>query len=411
MMLPPGSTIGVLGSGQLGRMFTHAAHQMGYRVHIYSPNTDTPAGQSADLEVTASYEDADSLHTFARHVDVVTYELEHVPLSALDVIENHIAVRPGYEVLATAQNRVVEKSRLQRAGLPVPDFAAVNAVSDIHAFLSHKKTSDVVVLKTAEQGYDGKGQTLVDGIADADAALDRINQRKAIVEELIDFDYELSVIGSRSLEGHFEYFGPVLNFHRNHILDVSVAPAKRMSPAVRAEAIEITKALLEELDACGVVCVEFFYTTDGRLLINEIAPRPHNSGHLTLEASTTSQFEQQVRAVCGLPLGSMEQSTPAAMANLLGMHLAGNSLQWQNVLNWPTVKLHLYGKGVPHPGRKMGHLTATAPQAEIAESLVRSARKNMRLDSGDDFTENHFNYKSESHIEMDSNRPNPSATQ
>ncbi len=376
MSIFPGGTIGVLGSGQLGRMLAMAAHTLGYRVHVFSPDTDTPAGQAATREITASYDDVDALRAFASGVDVVTLEFENIPLGAIDVVERIVPVRPGRQVLATAQNRIVEKSTLRNAGLPVADHAAVRCSSDIVQFIEQCGDAGRVVLKSAEAGYDGIGQTIVEGTFDADAALSRIDTESAIVEKLIEFECELSVIGSRSDKGDVECFGPVLNRHRDHILDTSVAPAENLSPTVRAEAIEMTRTVLEQLDVCGVLCVELFYTTGGQLLINEIAPRPHNSGHLSIEAAVCSQFEQQVRAVCGLPLGSMQQVRPAAMANLLGQHVAGVT-DWSSLLSWPTVKLHLYGKEDPRSRRKMGHLTATAANSAAAESQVLRARRDL----------------------------------
>jgi len=381
MIISPGSTIGVLGSGQLGRMFAIAAHQLGYRVHVYSPDALTPAGQAADLEITASYSDEDALRAFARHVDVVTIEFENIPLRAVEVIEECVPVRPGRTVLASAQNRITEKTMLRNAGLPVPEFATVGGQSDIAEFIQLGAGSRKVVLKSTEAGYDGKGQTIVNGLVDAAAGWARIGHGSAIVEDLVDFEFELSVVGARSVTGEFECFGPILNYHRDHILDVSIAPADCVPSKIRAEAIQMTRTILESLNVIGVLCVEFFYTKDGRLLINEIAPRPHNSGHLSIEAAETSQFEQQVRAVCGLPLGSMRQYAPAAMANLLGEHFGDVEPDWLALLEWPTVKLHLYGKNALRRERKMGHLTAVAASAAIAESHVRSARLVMALGS------------------------------
>jgi len=375
MSFNPGATIGVLGSGQLGRMFAFAAHRLGYRVCVFSPDSGTPAGQAADREITAPYEDKNALRAFARRVDVVTVEFESIPLSAIEAVERIVPVRPGLNVLATAQNRIAEKTTLQQLGLPVPEFAPVSCAADIERFIDQAADSRPVVLKSASAGYDGKGQSIVNGKDDALEALHRIGDPQAIVEAHVDFECELSVVGARSVDGEIQCFGPIHNEHRDHILDVSVAPSDCLLPAVRAEAIEITQMVLEQLEVCGVLCVEFFYTRDGRLLVNEIAPRPHNSGHLTIEAATTSQFEQQVRAVCGLPLGSMQLLRPAAIANLLGEQLMAKEPDWNSLLAWPTLKLHLYGKGIPRAGRKMGHMTATASSSVVAESHVRGARR------------------------------------
>jgi len=375
MTIPPGATIGLLGSGQLGRMFAGAAHQLGYRVHVFSPDADSPAGQVSEQEISSPYDDVDALTKFAQHVDIVTLEFENIPLTAVNAIERFVPVRPGPDVLAAAQNRIVENSSLRKAGLPVPVFATVAGPNDIRTFLSRPNATAQAVLKSAEAGYDGKGQTRVSTSDDAADALSRIGTSNAIVEELVNFQLELSVIGARSPDGHIQCFGPIVNDHQNHILDVSVAPAEGIDPGICAEAIEITRCVLEHFDVTGVLCVEMFLTTDGRLLVNEIAPRPHNSGHLTIEACVTSQFEQQVRTVCGLPLGSMELLRPAAMANLLGDHLAAPTTDVTAALQSPDVKLHLYGKRDPRLKRKMGHITATAATSTVAESLVRAARR------------------------------------
>ena len=285
-------------------------------------------------------------------------------------------------MLATAQNRLAEKSIARSFGLPVADHAAVRRASDITEFIERSSSDGRFVLKSAEAGYDGKGQTVVNGTEDAGAAWERVGGGESILEEFVDFECELSVIGSRSVDGDVQCFGPIMNQHRDHILDVSVAPAEQLPDDVRADAIEMTRAVLEGLDVCGVLCVEFFYTVEGRLLINEIAPRPHNSGHLSIEAAGCSQFEQQLRAVCGLPLGSMQQVRPAAMANLLGQHVA-QAAGWSSLLRRPNVKLHLYGKGDPRANRKMGHLTATADTAAVAESHVRAARRDLASDDID----------------------------
>ncbi|MEZ6059159.1 MAG: 5-(carboxyamino)imidazole ribonucleotide synthase [Planctomycetaceae bacterium] len=377
MTFLPGSTIGMLGSGQLGRMFAFAAHQLGYRIVVYSPDRNSPAGQAANREISAAYDDADALRKFAKSVNVVTLEFENIPIPTVEVVEQFVPVRPGPHVLAVAQNRIREKSTLQRAGLPVPKFVAVQSADDITTFLQSETTNQRGVLKSAEAGYDGKGQTIAEGILDTADAWNRIGNASAIIEELVDFRCEVSVIGARGIDGQIECFGPVLNHHSNHILDVSIAPAMGLAASLNLEAIEITRSVLESLDVVGVLCVEFFVTSDGRLLINEIAPRPHNSGHLTIEAAVTSQFEQQVRAVCGLPLGSMEQIRPAAMANLLGDHLLPGPPAWERLLANPEIKLHLYGKDEARIGRKMGHLTSMADTPEDAQRIVRNARKSL----------------------------------
>jgi 5-(carboxyamino)imidazole ribonucleotide synthase len=368
----PGSVIGVLGSGQLGRMFAIAARRMGYRVHTFSPESDTPTGQVADVEIGASYDDLDAVRSFARAVKVVTFEFENVPAATAQAAAECAPVRPSGSVLHTTQNRLREKSFLASHSFPVTPFRAVNSIDDLTAGLA--EFGYPAVLKTAGFGYDGKGQTKINSSNQAAAALQAGGGRELILESFVDFDAELSVVAARGIDGSFEHWGVIENIHHNHVLDLSIAPAK-VSSAVRAEATEIARAVLERLDVVGVLCVEFFLTTKGGLLINELAPRPHNSGHLTFDACVTSQFEQQLRAVCGLPLGSTELLRPAAMANLLGDLWEEGEPNWVAAAAFPEVKLHLYGKLAPKPGRKMGHLTAMAETPDEAAGLVRAARQ------------------------------------
>ena len=370
----PGATLGVLGSGQLGRMFAIAARRLGYRVHVLSPDDDTPTGQVADLEVRADYLDLERVAEFARGVSAVTFEFENVPAETTRICEQFAPVRPAGSVLFTSQNRRREKTYLRDAGLPVTPFAAVESVEELQAALRQLGTP--AVLKTADWGYDGKGQLVVRSIDDAPAAWAKLGVPQAILEAFIDFDSELSVVAARSIGGDFASYGPIGNAHSHHILDVSVCPA-RVPVSVATEAIEIARAVLERLDVIGVLCVEFFLTRDGRLLINETAPRPHNSGHLTIDAHITCQFEQQVRAICGLPLGSSAQRSPCAMANLLGDLWTPGEPDWPAVLSHPSVKLHLYGKREARVGRKMGHLTALAASVDEAERIARAAREAM----------------------------------
>ena len=377
----PGATLGVLGSGQLGRMFAIAARRMGYRVNVFSPDYDTPTGQVADLENRAAYDDLNAVAEFARGVSVVTFEFENVPAATTAACEMHAPVRPGGHVLHTTQNRLREKTFLKNAGIPVTPFWPVDSQNDLTAALA--ETGGSGVLKTAAWGYDGKGQARIKSREDA-ANLGQVfnlsNQSSAtsdacptILEAFIDFSCEVSVIGVRGSDGSFVAYGPVQNAHANHILDVTSAPAA-VSPRVAADAVEITREIFQQLDVVGVLCVEFFVTKDDRLLVNELAPRPHNSGHYTIDACVSCQFEQQVRAVCGLPLGSPEQLRPAAMANLLGDLWESNPPNWSAALAHRDVKLHLYGKAEPRIGRKMGHLTALADSAEQAAARVIAAR-------------------------------------
>jgi 5-(carboxyamino)imidazole ribonucleotide synthase len=367
----PGSTIGVLGSGQLGRMFAIAARRMGYRVHTFSPETDTPTGQVADVEVQAAYEDLDAVRDFTRQVHVVTFEFENIPVETIDAVAEHVAVRPSGAVLHTTQHRLREKTFLARTGFPVTPFRPIHSLDDLQVGLHH--LGYPAVLKTAGFGYDGKGQAKVYSLSEAEAALQALGGQEAILEAFVDFDREVSVIAARGLDGAFAHYAVVENAHRHHILDISTAPAA-VSPKIAYEAVEIARNVLEALDVVGVLCVEFFLTRDGKLLVNELAPRPHNSGHLTVDACVTSQFEQQLRAVCALPLGSTVQYRPAAMANLLGDLWQHGEPNWPAACVFPEVKLHLYGKLMPRPGRKMGHLTALAATAETASKTVCTAR-------------------------------------
>lgn len=367
----PGSTIGVLGSGQLGRMFAIAARRMGYRVHTFSPDQDTPTGQIADEEIIASYDDLDAVRSFARNVSVVTFEFENVSSAAVEAASEFAPVRPGGNVLHTSQHRLREKTFLANNGFPVAPFKRVNSLDDLLAALN--EIGCPAVLKTAGFGYDGKGQSKITAPDQAQAALNALGNQEAILEAFIHFEREVSVVAARGLDGAFVHYGVVANEHRNHILDITVAPAP-VSAQVQTEAVEIARGVLEALNVVGVMCVEFFLTREGQLLINETAPRPHNSGHFSFDACVTSQFEQQLRAVCGLPLGSTELLRPAAMANLLGDLWEYGEPNWAAACAFPQVKVHLYGKLAPRKGRKMGHLTALATTIEEAEQDVRAAR-------------------------------------
>ncbi|MEO8494404.1 MAG: 5-(carboxyamino)imidazole ribonucleotide synthase [Planctomycetota bacterium] len=368
----PGATIGVLGSGQLGRMFTIAARRLGYRVHVLSPDADTPTGQVADLEINASYDDREAVARFARQVQVVTFEFENVPKDTAELVAQHAPVRPAGSVLHVTQNRFREKSFLRDAGFPVTPFCSVRGPADIPLALD--QIGVPAVLKTAEWGYDGKGQAKLATREQAADAWSALGEQETILEQYIEFDSELSVVAARGLDGQIEHFAPFTNMHRNHILDVSISPAT-VSDQVAQAAVEIARGVLAKLEVVGVLCVEFFVTRDGQLMINELAPRPHNSGHLTIDAHVSCQFEQQVRAVCGLPLGSTEQLRPAAMANLMGDMWGGGEPNWSAACAFPEVKLHLYGKAAARPGRKMGHLTALATDPQIAAARVRDARQ------------------------------------
>jgi 5-(carboxyamino)imidazole ribonucleotide synthase len=366
----PNSTIGVLGSGQLGRMFAIAARRMGYRVHTFSPESDTPTGQVSDFEINAKYEDLDAVRDFARGVSVVTFEFENVPYATVEAVSEFVPVRPRGEVLHITQNRLREKKFLSENGFPVAPFLHIQSLQDFTS------TTFPSVLKTAGFGYDGKGQSKLLSAGDIEGAFAKLNGQEAVLEAFVDFEKEVSVVGARDVNGNFAHYGVIENQHVNHILDVSFSPAN-VSTKISVEAVEITRSIMENLDVVGVLCVEFFVTRDENLIVNELAPRPHNSGHLTFDACVTSQFEQQLRAVCGLPLGSTEFLKPCAMVNLLGDVWAKGEPNWAKALELPNVKLNLYGKAEPRIGRKMGHLTALADSVEEAIKLVNLSRNSL----------------------------------
>lgn len=368
----PGSTIGVLGSGQLGRMFAIAARRMGYRVHTLSPDEDTPTGQVADLEIKAAYEDLDAVCSFARAVSVVTFEFENVPAATAEAAARCAPVRPAGHVLHTAQHRLREKTFLSQAGLPVTPFRRVGSSAELEAAVNQLGLP--AILKTADFGYDGRGQYRIKSPLQLNSAWSAVGEREAVLEAFVDFDLEISVVAARDIDGRFVHYGAIENHHRNGILDISIAPA-RVPVSVVNDAVELARAVLDKLGVVGVLCVEFFVCKDGRLLINELAPRPHNSGHFTFDANLTSQFEQQLRAVCLLPLGGVTQFRPAAMANLLGQLWSDGQPNWAAAAAISDVKLHLYGKIEPRRGRKMGHLTALAPTVDQAFKDVQHARE------------------------------------
>ena len=370
----PGATIGVLGSGQLGRMFAIAARTLGYRVHTYSPDYDTPTGQVADLEICRSYDDLDAVREFAADVDVITFEFENVPAATAAAAAERALVRPAGELLHVTQNRLREKGFLRARGFPVTDFEAVRGEAELVAAI--ERIGAPAILKSAGWGYDGKGQASIAAPSDAAAAWASVGVDEAILEARVAFDAELSVVVARGPSAETVDFGVFENHHIRGVLDTTIAPA-RVGDRVAAAAVDLARSLAVAVDLCGVLCVELFLVGE-ELLVNELAPRPHNSGHLTLDACVTSQFEQQVRAVCALPLGSTKRHGPAAMANLLGDLWTAGEPRWAVALGDPEIKLHLYGKQEPRPGRKMGHLCALAPTSEMARGRVLRAREALK---------------------------------
>jgi 5-(carboxyamino)imidazole ribonucleotide synthase len=367
----PGSTIGVMGSGQLGRMFAIAARRMGYRVHTFSPESDSPTGQLADREVTASYHDAEAVRDFAKGIDVLTFEFENVPTQTVEWAAEFCEVRPAANVLHICQHRLREKQFLAGAGLPLPRFMPVNSAAELADAIKHIGTP--CVLKTAAFGYDGKGQRKIELREDPAKVWEAFGGSHAVLEQFVEFEKEVSVIVARGVDGKMAAYPVCENIHRHHILDVTMVPAN-ISAEVDVQARVLAGEVAEKLGLIGVLAVEMFLLKDGKLLINELAPRPHNSGHFSFDASITSQFEQQLRAVCGLPLGSAESLRPSAMVNLLGDLWANGEPNWVAAAAMPDVKIHLYGKAEPRAGRKMGHLVAFGNTAEEAMRTALEAR-------------------------------------
>lgn len=370
----PGGTLGVFGGGQLGRMLGIAARRLGYRFAVFTDDDASgPAGQLADHAVCADYTDEDAVAAFAREVDAVTFEFENVPAIAAEVAGRHAPVRPNGQLLHTVQDRLREKRGLQRIGLTTAPFHSIESEADLAA--AARAIPGRGVLKTASFGYDGKGQRRVDSAADLAAAWDDLGRAACVLEGFVPFVEEVSVVAARGVGGDVAIYEPFSNQHENHILDVTVYPA----PLGRTPALEeIARTVLEGFDVVGLLCVELFRLEDDSLVVNEIAPRPHNSGHVTIEAARCCQFQNQARAVLGLPLGSPERvGPPAAMANLLGDLWERGEPAWARALGVDGVSLHLYGKDAARPGRKMGHMAAFGATGAEAEARVRAARETL----------------------------------
>jgi 5-(carboxyamino)imidazole ribonucleotide synthase len=368
----PGATLGLLGGGQLGRMFTVAARTLGYRVTVLDPDPHSPAAEFATAHLVTPYTDAASLDTLARSCAAVTTEFENAPAEALDAVGARTIVRPAGAVVAIAQDRRREKGFFAEHGFPVGAFAVVESERDIDAAL--ERVPLPALLKTARFGYDGKGQARIESRATLARAFDEWKRVPCVLEQLLALEREVSVVLGRSDDGAVAAFPVAENRHARGILDVTIAPA-RVPDALARDATALATRLAEALDYVGVLAVEMF-VVGGRLLLNEIAPRPHNSGHYTIDACRTSQFEQQVRVLCGLPLGDPSQHTPAVMVNLLGDVWAHGEPGWEAVLAHPGAHLHLYGKREPRPGRKMGHVTvceATVARALDAALAIRAS--------------------------------------
>lgn len=373
-VVPAGKTIGVLGGGQLGRMLAQAAMKMGYRLHVFEPQAKCPAGAVADKEVNAAYEDIAALSAFARECDVVTYEFENVPAAPLRAIESVTRLCPHWSVLETAQNRSREKNWLKDNGFPHARFAEVSAGGDLLAGI--RKVGVPCVVKTADFGYDGKGQLKVMAETDVPAALKRFSGQPVVIEQFVDFACEVSAVVARSVRGELQVFPVAENIHTNHILDFSIVPA-RVTPAIAARAEAMAMEIAASIGLVGVLGVEFFVGLSGEVLVNELAPRTHNSGHYTMDACNVSQFEQQVRAICGLPLLKPALLSPVVMVNILGDAWSSGEPNWAALRSQPGVHVHLYGKAEARPGRKMGHFNLLASDAELALARARVAKARL----------------------------------
>ena len=372
--LLPGETLGMLGGGQLGRMFALAARPFGYGVAVFGDPSGSPCGQVSDRSFAAGYDDLDALAEFAKSVSVVSYETENVSLAAVEFLEQRVPVFPGSSLLRVAQHRLLEKNALRAIGIPTADFLRVTSGAEVAAGLEAMGGDGI--LKTVTMGYDGKGQIRVRSIGEAEAAWRSLRVDEAILEQLIPFEFELSIVGARFADGSCHFYTPTANTHVNHILDVSICPSPLISAPMAEEARGIARAILEHFDVIGVLCVEFFAVSGGRLLVNEIAPRPHNSGHWTIEACAASQFQQQFRAVAGLAAGDTTARGAAVMVNLLGDHLEHLTAdRWLAASAIQGAAVHLYGKSEARRGRKMGHITVVGADAEEAEQKARGIRR------------------------------------
>ena len=366
-MIAPGSLLGLLGGGQLGRMFTMAAQSMGYQVMVLDPGDRSPAGSVADEHLRADYLDRDALRKMASRCAAATTEFENVPAESLDFLAQHAIVSPSARAVAIAQDRIREKTFLAESGLDVAPFTVVASETD----LDDARLAPLLpgILKIARLGYDGKGQVRVTTPDDVHAAFARLGSKPCVLEQFLSLEREVSVVVARAFDDSVVTFPVAENRHAQGILDVSIVPARissELAEAARKAAIQVA----ERLDYRGVLCVEFFVVGGGRLVVNEIAPRPHNSGHYTIDACVTSQFEQQARVLCSLPLGDTSMHCPAVMVNLLGDLWAAGEPKWEHVLRHGRAKLHLYGKTEARPGRKMGHYTVLAEDVEHALAVA-----------------------------------------
>ncbi|MDQ1910626.1 5-(carboxyamino)imidazole ribonucleotide synthase [Paenibacillus sp. GD4] len=376
-VIAPGGTIGVLGGGQLGRMLALAGRAMGYRFVTLDPTPDSPCGQVADRQITAAYHDVDAARQLADLADVITYEFENVDADVTKLLMSESYVPQGSQLLYTTQHRLREKRAIEAAGVKVAPYAEIGSAEELRAAVERFGTP--CVLKTATGGYDGKGQWVIRSLDEVPEAYETLSRAKTelVLEQFIHFDKEISVIAARSPRGEVKAFPVAENVHVNNILHLSIVPA-RAADAVLAEAERMAVRIAEELDVIGLIAVEMFLTKDGELYVNELAPRPHNSGHYTMEACKTSQFEQHVRAICNLPLGDPALLTPVVMVNVLGEHVEP-LLEWivktesETAVEGVTAKVHLYGKAEAKTGRKMGHVNLLTGSAETAMRWITAS--------------------------------------
>lgn len=357
-IIPPGSTIGIIGGGQLGRMISASAALMGYKVHIFTDEKDSPASHVSYKTTVAKYTNKTALKKFAADVDMVTFEFENIPHESVKILESMVPVRPGWNVLYVSQNRIREKDFLNSIGVPTTKYEKVTSAKTLEA--AYKKIGPKCILKTTELGYDGKGQAFVDENSNLQKLWRDNKFGTAILEKLVDYKKEISIIIARNENGDSIPYTPAENVHKSGILDTSIVPA-RIDETVMEDAWEKAHKIADKLNLVGILCVEFFVTSKNTLLVNELAPRPHNSGHWTMDASVTSQFEQHVRAVCGLPLGDTAYHHSAIMKNLIGEDIEN----WQEFIKDPYTKVHIYGKSEARKGRKMGHITHLLSSADL----------------------------------------------
>ncbi|NQY27718.1 MAG: 5-(carboxyamino)imidazole ribonucleotide synthase [Piscirickettsiaceae bacterium] len=376
-MILPGATLGMLGGGQLGRMFTTAAQIMGYKVVVLDPDTNSPAGIIADQHICAKYTDEDALIQLADLCDAVTTEFENIPATTLSFLEAKTVVHPSSDALSQTQNRIIEKQFLESLGIIVAPYAAIRSADDINAIADTFQFP--AILKAASFGYDGKGQVVCHNADDVHAAFTLLNGAECVLEQRINLEREVSIVLARSQSGDITNFPVAENVHINGILHSTTVPSSISEQQTHA-VITMADKIANGLEYVGTMAVEFFISTEGNILTNEIAPRPHNSGHFTLDACETSQFEQQVRMLCGLPSGNCDLTSPVVMINLLGDVWGQTQPHWDTLLSQPQNKLHLYGKKEARPGRKMGHFNVLAPSVEQATTVALKSFKDLQAD-------------------------------